>query len=50
MVERSQSAGWLPSLYKPIKKKNKKKKKKNAARADASITPEAYEITMDFRA
>ena len=45
---RSQSAGWLPSLYEPIKKAGQKIANWFAPRADASVTPEAYEITMEL--
>jgi HSP20 family protein len=48
MVERSQAAGWLPSLYEPIKKAGQKIANWFAPRADASVTPEAYEITMEL--
>ena len=48
MVERSQTAGWLPSLYEPIKKAGQKIANWFAPRADASVTPEAYEITMEL--
>lgn len=48
MVERSQTAGWLPSLYEPIKKAGQKIADWFAPRADASVTQDAYEITMEL--
>ena len=48
MVERSQTAGWMPSLYEPIKKAKEKIADWFAPRSDAAVTPEAYEITMEL--
>lgn len=48
MVERTQSAGWLPSLYEPIKKAGQKLADWFAPRSDAAVTPDAYEITMEL--
>ena len=48
MVERSQTAGWLPSLYEPIKKAGQKIADWFAPRSDASVSQDAYEITMEL--
>lgn len=48
MVERSQTAGWLPSLYEPIKKAGQKIADWFAPRADAAVTADAYEITLEL--
>lgn len=48
MVERTQSAGWLPSLYEPIKKAGQKIADWFAPRSDAAVTEDAYEITMEL--
>jgi HSP20 family protein len=48
MVERTQTAGWLPSLYEPIKKAGQKIADWFAPRSDAAVTGEAYEITMEL--
>ena len=48
MVERSQTAGWLPSLYEPIKKAGQRIADWFAPRSDASVSQDAYEITMEL--
>lgn len=48
MVERTQSGGWTPSLYEPIKKAGQKLAEWFAPRADATVSPELYEITMEL--
>jgi HSP20 family protein len=48
MVERTQTAGWLPSLYEPIKKAGQKIADWFAPRSDAAVTQDAYEITMEL--
>jgi HSP20 family protein len=48
MVERSQTAGWLPSLYEPIKKVGQKIADWFAPRSDAAMTRDAYVITMEL--
>lgn len=48
MVERSQTGGWMPSLYEPIKRAGEKIAEWFAPRSDAAITPQAYEVTMEL--
>lgn len=48
MVERTQTAGWLPSLYEPIRKAGQKISDWFAPRADAAVTQDAYEISMEL--
>jgi HSP20 family protein len=48
MVERSQTAGWMPSLYEPIKRAKERISDWFAPRADASVSPEHYEISMEL--
>lgn len=48
MVERTQTGGWMPSLYEPIKKATQKIADWFAPRSDAAVTTEAYEITMEL--
>lgn len=48
MVERSQTGGWMPSLYEPIKKVGQKVAEWFAPRSDAAVTGEAYEIAMEL--
>ena len=47
-MERTQSGGWSPSLYEPIKKAGQKLAEWFAPRADATVSPELYEITMEL--
>lgn len=48
MVERTQTGGWMPSLYEPIKKATQKVADWFAPRSDAAVSGEAYEITMEL--
>jgi HSP20 family protein len=48
MVERTQTAGWMPSLYEPIKKASQTIADWFAPRSDAAVTQDAYEITMEL--
>lgn len=48
MVERTQTAGWLPSLYEPIRKAGQKINDWFAPRSDAAVTEAAYEISMEL--
>lgn len=48
MVERSQTGGWMPSLYEPIKKASQKLADWFAPRADAAQSGDGYEITMEL--
>jgi HSP20 family protein len=48
MVERSQTGGWMPSLYEPIKKASQKIADWFAPRSDAAVTAEFYEIGMEL--
>lgn len=48
MVERSQTGGWTPSLYEPIKRVGQKVAEWFAPRSDAAVTPETYEIAMEL--
>ncbi|MEZ5849394.1 MAG: Hsp20/alpha crystallin family protein [Hyphomicrobiaceae bacterium] len=48
MVERSQTGGWMPSLYEPIKKVSQKVADWFAPRSDAAVTAAAYEIAMEL--
>lgn len=48
MVERTQTGGWMPSLYEPIKKASQKIAEWFAPRSDAAVTPVAYEIEMEL--
>lgn len=48
MVERTQTAGWIPSMYEPIKKASQKIADWFAPRSDAAVSAEAYEIAMEL--
>ena len=48
MVERSQTGGWMPSLYEPIKKAGRKVVDWFAPRSDAAVGAERYEIAMEL--
>lgn len=48
MVERTQTGGWMPSLYEPIKKVSQKIADWFAPRSDAAVLSDAYEITMEL--
>ena len=48
MVERTQTGGWMPSLYEPIKKAGQKLAEWFAPRSDAAVSPESYEISMEL--
>jgi HSP20 family protein len=48
MVERSQTVGWAPSLYEPIKKAGQKISDWFAPRSDASVTQVSYEVAMEL--
>ena len=48
MVERSQTGGWMPSLYEPVKKASQKLADWFAPRADAAVSADGYEITMEL--
>jgi len=48
MVERTQTGGWMPSLYEPIKKATQKIADWFAPRSDAAVTQDAYEIAMEL--
>lgn len=48
MVERTQTGGWMPSLYEPIKKVSQKISDWFAPRSDAAVTPDSYEISMEL--
>ena len=48
MVERSQTGGWTPSLYEPLKKASQKVAEWFAPRSDAAVTAAAYEIAMEL--
>lgn len=48
MVERTQTGGWMPSLYEPINKVSQKIADWFAPRSDAAVTTDAYEITMEL--
>jgi HSP20 family protein len=48
MVERTQTGGWMPSLYEPIKKVGQKVAEWFAPRSDAAVTQESYEIAMEL--
>lgn len=48
MVERTQTGGWMPSLYEPIKKASQKIADWFAPRSDAAVLSDAYEITMEL--
>jgi len=48
MVERSQTGGWMPSLYEPIKKVGQKIAEWFAPRSDAAVTPDSYQIAMEL--
>lgn len=48
MVERSQTAGWIPSLYEPIKKAGQKLADWLAPRSDASVTQDSYDVAMEL--
>jgi HSP20 family protein len=48
MVERTQTGGWSPSLYEPIKKAAQTIADWFAPRSEAAVTGDAYEITMEL--
>ena len=48
MVDRTQTGGWMPSMYEPIKKATQKIADWFAPRSDASVTADAYEIAMEL--
>lgn len=48
MVERTQTGGWMPALYEPIKKASQKIADWFAPRSDAAVLADAYEITMEL--
>ena len=48
MVERSQTGGWMPGLYEPIRKAGQKIAEWFAPRADAALTTAAYEIALEL--
>lgn len=48
MVERTQTGGWMPSLYEPIKKVGQKVAEWFAPRSDAAVSPETYDISMEL--
>lgn len=48
MVERTQTGGWMPHLYEPIKKATQKIADWFAPRSDAAVTQDAYEIAMEL--
>lgn len=48
MVERTQTGGWMPSLYEPIKKVGQKVADWFAPRSDAAVTPDTYDIAMEL--
>lgn len=48
MVERTQTGGWMPSLYEPIKKVGQKVAEWFAPRSDAAVKAESYEIAMEL--
>jgi HSP20 family protein len=48
MVERSHTAGWLPSVYEPIKKAGEKIAEWFAPRSDASVSLECYSINLEL--
>ena len=48
MVERTQTGGWMPSLYEPIRTVGRKVADWFAPRSDASTTTDAYVITMEL--
>lgn len=48
MVERTQTSGWMPSLYEPIKRASQKVADWFAPRSDAAVLADCYEITMEL--
>ena len=48
MVERTQTGGWMPSIYEPIRTVGKKVADWFAPRSDASAMTAAYVITMEL--
>ncbi len=48
MVERSQTGGWMPSLYEPVKRVSEKIAEWFAPRSDAAMTAQAYEVSMEL--
>lgn len=48
MVERTQTGGWMPHLYEPIKKATQKIADWFAPRSDAAVTQDAYQIAMEL--
>lgn len=48
MVERSHTAGWLPSVTGPLKAAGEKIAGWFAPRSDASVSPQSYQISMEL--
>lgn len=48
MVERTQTGGWMPEFYEPVKRAAQKMAEWFAPRADAAVTQAAYEISMEL--
>ncbi len=48
MVERSHTAGWLPSVTGPLKAAGEKIAGWFAPRSDASVSSESYQISMEL--
>jgi HSP20 family protein len=48
MVERTQTGGWMPSVYEPLKKAGEKIAEWFAPRSDAAVTTLAYEIGIEL--
>lgn len=48
MVERSHTAGWLPSVYEPLKRAGEKIADWFAPRSDASVSSASYQISMEL--
>jgi HSP20 family protein len=48
MVERSHTAGWLPSVYEPLKRAGEKIADWIAPRSEASVSTASYQINMEL--
>lgn len=48
MVERFHTAGWLPSVYDPLKRAGEKIADWFAPRSDASVSEASYQISMEL--
>jgi HSP20 family protein len=48
MVERSHTAGWLPSVAEPLRRAGEKIAEWFAPRSDASASPERYQISIEL--